>query len=174
MTGVQTCALPICISRGSEGLQEFKLSNILEIDALYDVVNDLTDRQKEAENILLEEKERYRVALESSKDIFFSYDFESRILDIVNHKTMSGNWPCEDFAGCFIKPACIHEADRENVIQVMQSKADRLFVEFRIKWPEDAEFIWVALSSNAVYDTDGKRRKLVGSIRDIQIGRAHV
>lgn len=157
-----------CISRGSEGLQEFKLSNILEIDALYDVVNDLTDRQKEAENILLEEKERYRVALESSKDIFFSYDFQSYILDIVNHKTMSGHWHCEDFASGFIAPDCIYEADRENVIQVMQSKADRLFVEFRIKWPEDAEFIWVALSSNAVYDTDGKRRKLVGSIRNIQ------
>ena len=53
-----------CISRGNEGLQEFKPSNILEVDALYDVVKELTNRQKEAENILLEEKERYRVALE--------------------------------------------------------------------------------------------------------------
>ena len=45
-----------CISRGSTGLQEFKPSNILEVDALYDVVNELTEKQKEAENILLEEK----------------------------------------------------------------------------------------------------------------------
>ena len=83
-----------CISRGNTGLSDFKLSNIFEIDALYDVVRDLTNRQKEAENTLLEEKERYRVALESSNDIFFSYDLESHVLDIVNHKTMSGQWQC--------------------------------------------------------------------------------
>ena len=58
------------ISRGKEGLEEFKPSNILEIDRLYDVVVDLTERQRKAENILLEEKERYKLALESSKDIF--------------------------------------------------------------------------------------------------------
>ncbi len=35
-----------CISKGSTGLLEFKPSNILEVDALYDVVNDLTKKQK--------------------------------------------------------------------------------------------------------------------------------
>ena len=53
-----------CISGGAEGLQDFKASNILEIDGLYDVVVDLTEQQRKAENILLEEKERYKVALE--------------------------------------------------------------------------------------------------------------
>lgn len=51
-----------CISRGRDGLAEFRASNILEIDALYDVMKELTDGQKEAENVLLEEKERYRMA----------------------------------------------------------------------------------------------------------------
>lgn len=157
-----------CISKGSAGLQEFKPSNILEIDALYDVVSDLTDRQKEAENILLEEKERYRVALESSKDIFFSYDNENRMLDIVNHKTMSGQWQCEEFESGFINPNYIYDTDRETVVKMLQSKADKLYAEFRMKWPEDADYLWVALSGKVVYDTDGKRRKLVGSIRDIQ------
>ena len=57
------------------------------MDALYEVVKALTDSQMEAENILLEEKERYRVALESSKDVFFSYDLETHVLDIVNNKS---------------------------------------------------------------------------------------
>lgn len=76
-----------CISRGSAGLQEFKPSNILEVDALYDVVADLTRQQKEAENILIEEKERYRVALESSQDIFFPMIFSVIywILLIIRH-----------------------------------------------------------------------------------------
>lgn len=157
-----------CISGGKAGLLAFKPSNILEIDALYDVVNDLTDRQKEAENILLEEKERYRVALESSKDIFFSYDLHSHMLDIVNHATKSGLWQCDPYETGFIDSAYIYEGDRAAVASVMQSNADKLYVEFRIKWPEDPEYTWVALSAKAVYDTDGDRRKLLGSICDIQ------
>ncbi len=157
-----------CISKGQSGLREFKPSNILEIDALYDVVSDLTDRQKEAENILLEEKERYRVALESSQDIFFSYDIQNHILDIVNHKTMSGQWQCEEFESGFINPSYIHEEDREAVIRDLHRKTDQRYAEFRLKWPSDADYVWVALSGTTVYDTDGRRWKLVGSIRNIQ------
>ena len=46
--------------------------------------------------------------------------------------------------------------------------ADKLNVEFRVNWPEKADYKWVAFSGNAVYDADGQRRKLVGSIRNIQ------
>ena len=157
-----------CISRGPTGLQEFRPSNILEVDALYDVVTGLTEQQKKAENILLEEKERYRVALESSKDVFFSYDLQGRVLDIVNHSTMSGRWQCDGYDGSFIDPDCIHEADRELALAMLQSRADELYAEFRMRWPEDAAYTWVALTGKVVRDTDGQRWKLVGSIRDIQ------
>ena len=157
-----------CISEGTAGLHAFKPSNILEIDALYDVVVDLTEQQRKVENILLEEKERYKVALESSKDLFFAYDLHTQTLDIVNHPTMSGQWHCGSFGGCFIDPAHIHEEDRAQAVQAMRSEADVLCVEFRLKWPEDADFVWISLTGKAVYDTDGRRWKLVGSIRDIQ------
>lgn len=157
-----------CISRGRAGLTEFGPSNILEVDALFDVVKELTDRQKEAENILLEEKERYRVALESSRDIFFSYDIRKHMLDIVNHKTMSGLWQCEEFASSFIDPECIYDPDREEAIRALQSGEDILYAEFRMKWPENGEYHWVALSGKTVYDTDGVRWKMVGSIRNIE------
>ncbi len=157
-----------CISKGRAGLQEFKPSNILEIDALHAVVTDLTERQKEAENILLEEKERYRLALESSKDIFYSYDLQSKILDIVNHETMSGQWLCEKSECGFINPEYIYEEDKEQAMESLRKDEDQLYAEFRMRWPEEAEFIWVALTGKAIYDTDGKRWKLVGSIRDIQ------
>ena len=39
-----------CISGGAEGLQDFKASNILEIDGLYDVVVDLTEQQRSEEH----------------------------------------------------------------------------------------------------------------------------
>ncbi len=155
------------IREGPAGLREFKPSNILEIDALHDVVRVLTEQQKRSENILLEEKERYQMALESSKDIFFSYDLQSRVLDIVNHPTMSGHW---NFGGSdgFLNPEYVQEEDRKEIVEAMRRSPDEPYVEFRIRWPGETEFRWVALAGKAVYDTDGRRWKMVGSIRDIQ------
>ncbi len=160
--------LMACISGGRAGLRDFKPSNILEIDALYDLIRDLTDLQWEAENILLEEKERYRLALESSRDTFFSYDLRAETLDIVNHPTMSGSWPCSNTECGFIEPQFIHEADRAQAQAAMQQDADAVHTEFRARWPGETEFHWVVLSGRVLYDTDGRRWKLVGSIRDIQ------
>ena len=157
-----------CIMEGSAGLQTFKLSNILEIDALYDVISDLTEQQRKSENILLEEKERYKVALESSKDIFFSYDLQSQVLDLVNHKTMSGQWQYPESGSSFINPDYIYEADRAGTMALLQEDQDNPYAEFRMRWPEESEFNWVALSGKIVYDTDGRRWKLVGSIHNIQ------
>ena len=131
-----------CISRGSAGLNEFETSNILEVDALFDVVKALTDRQKEAENILLEEKERYRVALESSRDIFFSYDIQNQMLDLVNHKTMNGRWQCGEYGDSFINPEDIYEMDREDTIAAMREPTDKLFMEFRLRWPKEGAYKW--------------------------------
>ncbi|MCI8537999.1 MAG: response regulator [Oscillospiraceae bacterium] len=157
-----------CISKGRAGLQDYKLSNILEVDALYDVVVGLTEQQRKAENILLEEKERYKVALESSRDIFFSYDLHSQMLDIVNHPTMSGQWRCPMTETGFINPKLIYEADREEAAEALFRDPDTMYAEFRLRWQMASEFSWVALSGKAVYDTDGQRWKLVGSIRNIQ------
>ena len=157
-----------CIGGGRAGLQQFKPCNILEIDALYAVVNDLTERQKEAENILLEEKERYKVALESSKDIFFSYDLQSRTLDIVNHQAMSGQWEAVKSGDSLINSHHIFPADRPRLLEAVGRNADNLSAEFRLRPPGETEFRWVALTGKAVYDTDGRRWKLVGSVRDIQ------
>lgn len=157
-----------CISQGGTGLQEYKASNIMEIDALHDVVKDLTDRQKEAQNILLEEKERYRVALETATDTFFSYDFQNHTLDIVNHRTMSGQWKCMEYESGFIDPEYIHEYDRMKVIKAFHSMADKLYVELRLNWPAKSEYVWTAFSGNVLFEADGRRRKLVGSIRNIQ------
>lgn len=157
-----------CISEGSTGLQNYKTSNILEIDALYDVIIGLTQQQKDAENILLEEKERYKVALESSKDTFFSYDLQSQMLDIVNHPTANGQRLCPQTELYFIKPEYVYEGDRAAATEAVLRNPDSLNAEFRMRWPGEADFIWVALSAKAVYNTDGRRWKLVGSIRNIQ------
>ncbi len=158
--------LMLCINGGSAGLEDFQASNILEIDALYDVVQDLTNRQKEAENILLEEKERYRIALESTSDIIFSYDFQTKLWDIVNHPLLSGTWSLGDQG--FIGPNDIYYEDRTAVMNFFDEIEDKASIEFRIKFMGQLNYTWFGLSGKVVRDIDGNRLKLVGSLRNIQ------
>lgn len=60
------------VRRGVEGIHEFEQSDIREIDELHDVIESLTDAQQETENQLLEEKERYKIAVQTSNDMFFT------------------------------------------------------------------------------------------------------
>ena len=50
------------------------------------MIENLTDTQMQTENQLLEEKERYRIAVESSQDAFFTYKCREKLLEIVNSK----------------------------------------------------------------------------------------
>lgn len=157
-----------CIQEGEDAIKTFEPSNILEIDALYDAMRTLMERQKKTENTLLEETERYKVALESSEDVFFSYDLQNQILDLFNHKTMNGQWQCPKTDCGLINPDYIYEPDRAEAVAALQKNADNPYAEFRIRWPEDSEFVWVALTGKVIYDTDGRRWKLVGRIHNIQ------
>ncbi len=155
-----------CINGGSAGLQDFQPSNILEIDGLYDVIQDLTSRQKEAENILLEEKERYRVALESASDTFFTYDIQKNQLDIVNHPELTGTWDCGE-KGLFNADMVYYE-DRTAMENLLKYATDSVYVEFRFRLSAKEEFVWYALYGKVVNDLEGNRAKLVGGVRNIQ------
>ena len=70
--------LVACIRESSQTrLAPFETSNILEVDELHDVIENLTEMQRSAEYDLMEEKERYRIALQSTTDMLFSYDVEA-------------------------------------------------------------------------------------------------
>lgn len=93
---------------GVEGIHNFKASNILEIDELHSVVESLTDSQNQTEEQLLEEKERYRVAVESSQDMFFIFRTPENELEIVNSRIFDGVWDCNEhpefyMAGTYIR-----------------------------------------------------------------------
>jgi PAS domain S-box-containing protein len=157
-----------CISRGSSGLQEFQPSNIIEVDALYDVVENLTEKQKEAEDILLEEKELYRVALETTQDIFFSYDLKTRALEIMNSDSNDGIWKIEDLKSGLLNLDLVHEDDREHLAAVMEQIPDSWSMEYRLKPYGQERYRWVSVKGNVIHDTEGNRWKVVGRFRDIQ------
>lgn len=155
-----------CISRGHAGLESFQPSNILEVDKLYDVVVDLTRKQKETEDILLEEKERYRVALESSSDTFFSYDIQKQTVDVVNYPPLNGRWQCG--AAEFIDLARIYQEDRPLIERLLRDLPERISVELRLWNDEKQAYQWRELYGNTISDPEGNRLKLVGAVRNIQ------
>lgn len=155
-----------CISGGSAGMKGFQPSNILEIDSLYDVVADLTRRQKETENTLLEEKERYRVALESSSDIFFSYDIVKQSVDIVNYPPLNGTWQCGTAE--FVNMERIYCEDRPLIEQMLRELPNRVSVEVRLWYGKKGAYQWREIYGHTMCDQEGTRIKLVGAIRNIQ------
>ena len=74
-----------CIrNSGGKRLTGYQMSDIAEVDELFDVVQELMVRQQEAEYSLMEEKERYRIALQSSTDILYSYDVRGDCMNVYN------------------------------------------------------------------------------------------
>ncbi len=149
---------------GVEGIRKFPESGIQEIDALHDVIENLTDAQRKAEDQLLEEKERYRVAVESSQDIFFTYRRNERTLEIVNSPGSDGIW---DFRSA-IKNTHIHPADQEILSKAFAEATGNILIEFRMRRAKDQNYIWMELMGNVIKDEDGNLSRVVGCVHDIQ------
>ncbi len=155
-----------CIGSESRELEDFRISGIREIDALYDVIRDLTERRKKSETILIEEKERYRIAVESTDDAFFSYNIRNHQIDLVNEHKMNGIWKCD--GDSLIDLNLIAYEDRDSVSRFFSNIPDEASLEFRLLLPEQEGYTWIGLYGKVVYDADGNRYKLIGSIRNIQ------
>ena len=151
---------------GVEGIHNFKVSNISEIDMLHDVVENLTDAQQQIEEQLLEEKERYRIAVESSHDMFFTYRVEERILEIVNSGRYDGIWDCGKHPE-WINSSNIYEEDREAVLHSLEKKTGEINIDFRLREPGKEDYEWVNVSASLIQDETGKNHRIVGSLRNI-------
>lgn len=160
--------LMACISRGESGLQEFVPSNILEVDSLHAVVSELTAAQKAAEEALLEEKELYRLALESTKDTFFSYDFNEKVVNVINDAVLSGRFNCVEHELGSVDMEVVYEEDREALRDFLERMPDVWNLELRMKIQGQPDYRWYLLNGNVICDTKGNRWKLVGSVHDIQ------
>lgn len=155
------------IRGGIDGLQHFQDTGILEVDELHDVVENLTMTQKQVEEQLREEKERYRIAVECSKDVFFTYRKEQQILEIVNSDGLDGSWECAKHPE-FLRGEWIHPEDRKKVLQIFIN-ADRILdVDFRVQRPGQEEYAWVNLNGSVMSDGEGKDNRIVACIRSIQ------
>ncbi len=152
---------------GVEGIHSFRDSNILELDELHDVVESLTDSQRQSALQLLEEKERYRIAVESSQDVFFTLRKKEQVLEIVNDDSYSGERNFEDYTHSFINGEYIHPDDRDRVLKLIRSATGDINIEFRAHYKRSEDYIWINLTGTVIPDENGEPDRLVGCVRNI-------
>ena len=150
---------------GVEGIYGFRQSGIREIDEIHETLEKLTEEQQQAEEKILEESEKYRMAVVNSNDIFYTYDYDSGILEVVNSKEMDGIWDCKAHPE-YMDDHLVHPEDRERLKRLKENAPEEFQVEFRIAWKREEPF-WVLLNGKTVFDSNNRRIKLVGTIRDI-------
>ena len=150
---------------GVKGIHGFQESGIQELDELHKVIENLTDTQMQTENQLLEEKERYRIAVESSQDAFFTYKCKEKLLEIVNSKGNDGVWDCGKHPE-FLDNDSIHPADKAKLMNAVKSSDGALDVDFRLQHA-NGEFQWVNLSGSITFDENKERSRVVGCIHNV-------
>lgn len=150
---------------GVKGIHGFQESGIQELDELHKVIENLTDIQMQTENQLLEEKERYRIAVESSQDAFFTYKCKEKLLEIVNSKGNDGVWDCGKHPE-FLDNDSIHPADKAKLVNAVKSSDGVLDVDFRLQHA-NGEFQWVNLSGSITFDENKERSRGVGCIHNV-------
>ena len=150
---------------GVKGIHSFQESGIQELDELHKVIENLTDAQMQTENQLLEEKERYRIAVESSQDAFLPTNVREKLLEIVNSKGNDGVWDCGKHPE-FLDNDSIHPADKAKLINAVKSSGGVLDVDFRLQHV-NGEFQWVNLSGSITFDENKERSRIVGCIHNV-------
>lgn len=151
---------------GLKGLREFRPSNIQEVDELHQVVQSLTESEISSEHQLMEEKERYRIALESSNDIFFTYRQDAHTLEVVNSNGNDGIWPIREFWDRTISPA-VSIADQSLLIALMRGSKTELHAQLLLTVPGLQGGRWSEINGKTVFDQQSGCRTVVGYVRDI-------
>lgn len=151
---------------GAAGLKNFPPSAITEIDELHHVIETLTDNEILTENQLKEEKERYRIAMESSSDIFFTYREGKQTIEIVNSPGLDGVWHMSAFRSQLM-PGFSQEG-MAALVDMTHASTGSFSAQVQLRLPGQAEARWYALNSKTIYDTVDRYRCTVGYLRDIQ------
>ncbi len=145
------------ISHGRDGLKKYTTSNIKEIDQLHDVIEELSETEYRQTEQLSEEKERLQIAMTSTNDMFFTYDYGNDSLNIVNFNGINRFYPANDTT--YLQ--YIHPVDRKKLLTLQKKKYPSFSIEVRYKENKEAEYIFVRISGKFVGN------KVIGSVRNI-------
>lgn len=158
-----------CIQNSPENeLEAFPASRIAEVDELYDTIRRLTVRQKQTEYDLLEEKERYRLALQSSSDILISHDLDHDRAVFYNLDGSGQEDVREHLLEKIYTRQFIHPDDRRILMARIAEAKEDLSVSFRIDFSDQAkDYRWYELTGRILPAGDGHPRTLIGALHNI-------
>ena len=151
-------------SKGNE-LNYFETGQVVEVDNLYSTISSLMQRQKQAEYDLLEEKERYRLALRNNSDILINFDMDTGRAIFYNLQNDSRDEIIVNNLLDRIKTGdFIHPSDKRVLIARIQNMQSELSIAFRSKWyTPDGDYQWFELNGKALPATDDKHSTFIGS-----------
>lgn len=154
------------IRSGIAGLKEFAPSGIQEVDELHQVVENLTESEISTEHQLSEEKERYRIAVESSNDLFFTYREKGNTLEIVNSREMDGLWDIKNAKKKLLDRYFSRE-DQKKLLSMLQSHENTIYGQFCCINGNHSQGRWIEIRGKTIAETKEDDRKIVGFVRDI-------
>ena len=152
------------VRRGRDGIDSFH-SGMAETEELHDVIKNLVDTEMETRARLNEEKERYRLAVESSSDTFFTVYEELHTVEIVGGKAYGGTWTLADFKDK-LDDFCGAGDDWYNFVQevIAQGEARE---EYLMPLELGGEARWVEINARWIPPTLEGKSRIVGYLRDI-------
>ena len=160
-----------CIRTSPENeLRSYEKSSVTEIDELYDTIFHLTERQKKTEWDLLEERERYRLALQNTSDILVTFDPENDVATFYNLDAANTNAETrvEHLMQKMETEDYIHPDDRRVFLARLRNMQADLTVSFRTNWmTDDHDYQWFELTGRFLPDAGGRHRTFIGSMHNI-------
>lgn len=158
-----------CIQNSTENeLGTFSPSHIAEVDELYDTISRLTTRQKQIEYDLLEEKERYRLALQSSSDILLSYDPDQDRAVFYNLDGSGREDSVDHLLEAIRTQDYVHPDDRRILFARLAEAQTELSVSFRIDFSGQAkDYRWFDFNGRILPAGEGRPRTLIGALHNI-------
>ena len=151
------------VQGGIENLRTFR-TPVAEVAQLHQVILDLTEDGLEKQRKLNEEKERYRLAVKSTNDAFFTFHPETGSIEIMNSLD-DGEYEAARFWDLFRRNSANPEA--VDAIEQAVSRMQETSIQVEAVTERLPQGRWFEVSSSRVQDADNGQDCMVCVIHDI-------
>lgn len=147
-------------------------AGIREIDEISEVIEDLSRKQEQNKSDLLQERERYLVALESTADNIIEYDIVEDFFLIYNFIEKDGKSALKNHSYAHFKELVLsgnicQADDIEQFVHFLEGRQEEI-KEFRLRIPEEAAgYHWFSAKGKTIKDSSGKIIRIIGNTKDI-------
>lgn len=148
---------------------QFDKIKVQEVDELAQIIQGLSEEQEKNRANLIQERERYLVALESATEIMVEYDTEEDIFMVYQLTQKEQRFEkrmYEKFTSMIEAGDICFEQDKEKLYQLIKGNV-RGTTQLRIKTNIDDLYYWFAVKVKPVYDENQNLLRVIGSTRNI-------